>query len=83
MKEIEAKKHSIEKILVPLQIFQKKKIKNTCDMRPNFDNVDFKTPYKYESFHDWEQKIDIEKNWMTPEQIPVKPVYGKDDLEGM
>lgn len=52
-------------------------------MRPNFDNVDFKTPYKYESFHDWEQKIDIEKNWMTPEQIPVKPVYGKDDLEGM
>jgi methylmalonyl-CoA mutase len=83
LKEIEAKKHSIEKILVPLQIFQKKKIKNTCDMRPNFDNVDFKTPYKYESFHDWEQKIDIEKNWMTPEQIPVKPVYGKDDLEGM
>ncbi len=52
-------------------------------MRPNFDNVDFKTPYKYESFHDWEQKVDIEKNWMTPEQIPVKPVYGKDDLEGM
>ena len=52
-------------------------------MRPNFDNVDFKTPYKYESFHDWEQKVKNEKNWMTSEQIPIKPAYGKNDLEGM
>ncbi|MBR1625933.1 MAG: methylmalonyl-CoA mutase [Bacteroidales bacterium] len=52
-------------------------------MRPNFDNVNFKTPYKYESFHDWEQKVKNEKNWMTPEQIPVKPAYGLNDLEGM
>ncbi len=52
-------------------------------MRPNFDNVDFKTPYKYESFHDWEQKVKNEKDWMTPEQIPVKPAYGIDDLQGM
>ncbi len=52
-------------------------------MRPSFDNVDFKTPYKYESFHDWEQKVKNEKDWMTPEQIPVKPAYGIDDLQGM
>ncbi|MGP1515093.1 MAG: methylmalonyl-CoA mutase [Bacteroidales bacterium] len=52
-------------------------------MRPNFDNINFKTPYKYESFHDWEQKVGNEKSWMTPEQIPVKPAYGKIDLEGM
>ena len=52
-------------------------------MRPNFDNVNFKTPYKYESFHDWEQKVQNEKNWMTSEQIPIKPAYGKDDLLGM
>ena len=52
-------------------------------MRPNFDNVNFKTPYKYESFHDWEQKVQNEKNWMTSEQIPIKPAYGKDDLQGM
>ncbi|MEI8114741.1 MAG: methylmalonyl-CoA mutase [Bacteroidia bacterium] len=25
----------------------------------------------------------MEKNWITPEQIPVKPVYTKEDLEGM
>ncbi len=52
-------------------------------MRPNFENVDFKAPYKYESFHDWEQKVGNEKNWLTPEQIPVKPAYGAIDLEGM
>jgi methylmalonyl-CoA mutase N-terminal domain/subunit len=28
-------------------------------------------------------KNNIKKNWLTPEQIPVKPVYTKEDLEGM
>ncbi|MBQ7984471.1 MAG: hypothetical protein IJ250_02405, partial [Bacteroidales bacterium] len=52
-------------------------------MRPNFENVDFKSPYKYENFHDWEKKAGNEKSWMTPEQILVKPAYGASDLEGM
>ena len=53
-------------------------------MRPNFSNVDFKAQgEKQESFEQWEQENHIEKNWTTPEQIDVKPVYGKEDLAGM
>ncbi|MDR2414638.1 MAG: methylmalonyl-CoA mutase [Odoribacteraceae bacterium] len=32
---------------------------------------------------EWEQENGIAKNWMTPELIPVKPVYTLADLEGM
>ena len=35
------------------------------------------------SFAEWEQEVHNEKNWKTPEQIDVKPAYGKKDLEGM
>ena len=53
-------------------------------MRPNFTNVDFKAQSETkESFEQWEKENHIEKNWTTPEQINVKPVYGKEDLEGM
>ena len=53
-------------------------------MRPNFQNVDFrKGDENKESFAQWEQENHIEKNWKTPEQIDVKPAYGKKDLEGM
>ena len=53
-------------------------------MRPDFSNVDFKSHNeKQESFKQWEKENHIEKNWTTPEQIDVKPVYGKEDLEGM
>ena len=53
-------------------------------MRPNFSNVDFKARgEKQESFEQWEKENHIEKNWTTPEQIDVKPVYGKEDLAGM
>ena len=53
-------------------------------MRPNFSNVDFKAQSeKKESFVQWEKENHIEKNWTTPEQIEVKPVYGKEDLAGM
>jgi len=53
-------------------------------MRPNFSNVNFKaTGEKAESFEQWEKENHIEKNWTTPEQIEVKPVYGKEDLAGM
>jgi len=60
------------------------KTNNILIMRPNFSNVDFKTQSeKQESFEQWEKENHIEKNWTTPEQIDVKPVYGKEDLAGM
>lgn len=52
-------------------------------MRPNFSNVNFKKSSNHENFRTWEKEIHNEKNWMTPEQIPVKPVYAAEDLEGM
>ena len=53
-------------------------------MRPKFNNIEFKTkPCGTTDAKAWEQKHGVKKDWVTPEQIPVKPVYGKDDLEGM
>ncbi len=46
-------------------------------MKPDFKTINIKniTPGK--------QNIAEGANWMTPELIPVKPVYSKEDLEGM
>ncbi len=53
-------------------------------MRPDFRNVNFReVDGKRESFAEWEKEVHNEKNWRTPEQIDVKPAYGKKDLEGM
>ena len=53
-------------------------------MRPNFQNVNFReVDGKRESIAEWEKENHNEKNWRTPEQIDVKPAYGKKDLEGM
>ena len=53
-------------------------------MRPDFSKVDFRASKENkESFVQWEKENDIQKSWKTPEQIDVKPVYGKDDLAGM
>jgi methylmalonyl-CoA mutase len=53
-------------------------------MRPNFKDVDFRTGFKStSSFREWERSTGIRKDWNTPEQIPIKPVYGQEDLEGM
>ena len=53
-------------------------------MRPDFSKVDFRAVENgRESFEKWEKENHIEKNWRTPEQIDVKPAYGKKDLEGM
>ena len=52
-------------------------------MRPNFTNIDFKSFAPAGDFGEWEKAVGNEKSWLTPEQIPVKPVYGKCDLEGM
>ncbi|MCK9617435.1 MAG: methylmalonyl-CoA mutase [Lentimicrobiaceae bacterium] len=52
-------------------------------MRPNFKDIDYKSKEQTGSFEEWEKQTGIEKNWLTPEQIPVKPVYGASDLKGM
>ena len=53
-------------------------------MRPDFSKVDFRAAKENgKSFVQWEKENDIQKSWKTPEQIDVKPVYGKDDLSGM
>jgi len=53
-------------------------------MRPDFKKVELKLKTdKTMSFSEWEEKEGIDKSWMTPEQIPVKPVYGDTDLQHM
>src|SRR5450759_1529456 len=50
-------------------------------MRPNFKDVDFRTGSRPgQSFREWEKVTGIRKDWTTPEQIAVKPVYGEADL---
>lgn len=55
-------------------------------MKPNFKDIDILS----EGFESTDIDVagrtiqnDVETNWLTPEQIPVKPVYTKQDLEGM
>ena len=51
-------------------------------MRPDFNKInfqEFKRPA--ESDKDWESKYKLEKNWLTPEQINLKSVYMKSDLD--
>lgn len=52
-------------------------------MKPDFKNINIKTVTKQENTTEWAAKNNIEKNWKTPEHILVKPVYTKEDLEGM
>jgi len=50
-------------------------------MKPNFKDINIKKPNQGTlSGTEFQKKQSIEKNWLTPEQIPVKPVYTKDDL---
>lgn len=52
-------------------------------MTPNFKNINIKTASQQKNAAEWAAKNNMTKNWLTPEQIPVKPVYTKEDLEGM
>ncbi|MBP5556475.1 MAG: methylmalonyl-CoA mutase [Bacteroidales bacterium] len=53
-------------------------------MRPDFSKVTHRTaPKNKESFQEWSKVNHIDFNRLTAEQIPCKPVYGKEDLEGM
>jgi len=53
-------------------------------MKPNFHNIKFKTSAKEKiNIPQWEKDNRISKDWITAEQIPVKSVYTKDDLQGI
>lgn len=52
-------------------------------MKPDFKKINIKEAPGAVDSGAWAAKNQIEKNWITPEQIPVKPVYTKEDLEGM
>ncbi|GET26925.1 methylmalonyl-CoA mutase [Prolixibacter sp. NT017] len=60
-------------------------LKNTQAMKPNFKDINIKGSKATctDSEKEWTEKNHISKDWVTPEQIPVKPVYTKADLEGM
>jgi methylmalonyl-CoA mutase len=51
---------------------------------PNFKNIDItKSGFAAVNTAEWIKSNGIEADWNTPEQIRVKPVYTKEDLEGM
>lgn len=53
-------------------------------MKPNFKNIDINNSgFAAMNAAQWAADNGIEANWMTPELIPVKSVYTKEDLEGM
>ena len=53
-------------------------------MKPNFENIDIQSDgFSSVDVKEWAEKNEIKADWLTPEQIPVKPVYTKEDLEGM
>jgi methylmalonyl-CoA mutase len=53
-------------------------------MRPDFKNIDFRENRdKATSSSEWERTNNISENWITLEQIPVKPAYNRDDLKGL
>ena len=53
-------------------------------MKPNFKEINILTDgFSTANVKEWAEKNEIKADWLTPEQIPVKPVYTKEDLEGM
>lgn len=52
-------------------------------MKPNFKNIDIKAATEQAKAEEWAAQNNIKEDWVTPEQIPVKPVYSKEDLAGM
>ncbi|MBO8437831.1 MAG: methylmalonyl-CoA mutase, partial [Bacteroidetes bacterium] len=49
-------------------------------MRPNFKNIDITDAFAGSPSN---VSCSPEADWMTPELIPVKSIYTKEDLEGM
>ena len=52
-------------------------------MKPNFKDIDIFAAIKPANGADWQKANGIQADWKTPEHINVKPVYTREDLEGM
>ena len=53
-------------------------------MKPNYKSIDItRNGFASTDAEQWVAEHHIEANWVTPEQIKVKPVYTAQDLEGM
>jgi len=53
-------------------------------MKPVFKYDDLsKIPFKEKDIYKWEKDHGVGHDWVTPEQIPVKSVYSKEDLKKM
>ena len=54
-------------------------------MKPNFKYINIKGDSfaSKTNVADWTDKNEFNPDWLTAEQIPVKTVYTKEDLEGM
>ncbi len=53
-------------------------------MKPNFKNININNDgFVATNAAKWSQENGIKADWLTPEHIAVKPVYTKEDLEGM
>jgi methylmalonyl-CoA mutase len=52
-------------------------------MKPDFKNIDIKSGFVALNVTEWSKSNGIEADWNTPEQIQVKSVYTKKDLDGM
>ena len=53
-------------------------------MKPNYKDINIKSAgFVAQDATRWAAEQGIAADWRTPEQIMVKPVYTKDDLEGM
>src|SRR5690554_6120829 len=54
-------------------------------MKPNFKQIDINSDSfaQKTKVADWTEKNETNPDWLTAELIPVKPLYTKEDLEGM
>ena len=52
-------------------------------MRKDFKNIDIYAAFQPTNGAEWQKANGISADWKTPEHISVKPVYTKEDLEGM
>ena len=53
-------------------------------MKPNFKEINIQSDgFTAVDVKEWAEKNEIKADWLTPEHIPVKSVYTKEDLEGM
>jgi methylmalonyl-CoA mutase len=53
-------------------------------MRPKFRYSDLSSlSFTNKDFREWEKENNLKKDWETPEGIPIKSVYTKEDLKGM